>query len=603
MAASTFLEDGDDPVFESGVDSAGGLPFSAPPKRRSNSIQKLPWELVEVSSSRGASVPASPSIPLLQTPGRQQQVSARRNSARGVRTRGEPWEEGEAVYWDRVSVDGGKNPQEEENGFEPAFFVGEWQDNLGHRITVVPAGGGRSENSGSSGSRGGRGRRGVASNRLAFLATLSKAGVPDKRFNVSRDRGRVDWTCGNGVLEKNSTIDKLNWRSSDGRISSWSRVPPEGPVYFDAPPPMQEVPPPPQGTIYFDPPPEGSQAAQVYEPPPTGPVYFDPPPGQSLQFDQPGTPRDAGGSALNQQWLQLPPGNAPASGPFYFLVQQPVDWNESSQVVQEGQESQESQVNVQEPAANVAGTNATWNTEAPEFVPTWNTEAPAAAAAPQASAEATPETLAAPTLSLTPASPGPSPKPVPQQRIRPSPKLNPARTPILRASWGRTPTPSPKMGPLLPPPAQGFVPPALAPAPQPIVVQLSEESEELRASGGRLEWSVPETWGSLCKYPKDKCATSPSFSIRRAPNMQLAFYPGGSRTAEAGQCTVALTRSPESAGIKFEFSVNGRSIGRKVCLGRRYQGDYPRPFSDSEETNLSRVTVCMHIMEVLGPPG
>jgi hypothetical protein len=85
--------------------------------------------------------------------------------------------------------------------------------------------------------------------------------------------------------------------------------------------------------------------------------------------------------------------------------------------------------------------------------------------------------------------------------------------------------------------------------------------------------------------------------------MQLAFYPGGSRTAEAGQCTVALTRSPESAGIKFEFSVNGRSIGRKVCLGRRYQGDYPRPFSDSEETNLCKVVVCMHIMEVLGPPG
>jgi len=319
--------------------------------------------------------------------------------------------------------------------------------------------------------------------------------------------------------------------------------------------------------------------------------------------------------------LQLPAGSGPASGPFYFLVPTPVDWNKSGQVAEE---SQESQVDAQEPAANAVGTQAAWNTEAPEFVPSsiagatakTTTAAPATAVAPQASTVTTAET-SAPELSVTPASEGHSQKPVPQQRIRPSPKLNAARTPILRASWGRTPTPSPKigpawgrtpspspmMGPLLPPPAQSLVPPAVAPAPQPIVVQVSEKSEELRASGGRLEWLVPETWGSLSTYPKDKCTTSPSFSIRRAPNMQLAFYPGGSRTAEAGQCTVALTRTPESAGIKFEFSVNGRSIGRKVCLGRRYQGDYPRPFNDSEETDLCKVVICMHLIEVLGPPG
>lgn len=600
MAASPLLAGNNAPAFQSGADATGGLPLSAPPKRKSSSIQKLPWELVEVSSSRGASVPASPSIPLLQAPGIQQQAPARRNSARPARERGESWDEGEAVLWDRVSVDGGRNLQEAENGFEPAFFVGEWQDNLGHRITVVPAGSCRSENSGGSGGRSGRGRRGVPSARLAYLATLSKAGVPDKRFNISRDRGTFEWTCGNGVLERaQSTIDNLVWRSSDGRNSSWSRVPPEGPVYFDAPPPVQEVPAPPQGLIYFDPPPEGNPASQLYEPPPTGPVYFDLPPGVPAE--------DVSGSTLNQQWLQLPSGSGPASGPFYFLVPQPVDWNESSQAAEE---SQASQVDGQEPAADVAGTQAAWNTEAPEFVPSSTvgttsaatTSAPAASLAPQASTAATAETSAAPQLSVTSASPGPSPKPVPQHRVRPSPKLNPARTPILRASWGRTPTPSPKMGPL-PPPAQSLAPPTLAPAPQPIVVQLTEVSEELRASGERLEWLVPETWESLGKYPKDKCTTSPSFSVRRAPNMQLSFYPGGSRTAETGQCTVALTRSPESAGIKFELSVNGRSIGRKVCLGRRYQGDYPRPFRDSEETNLCKVVVCMHIMEVLGPPG
>jgi len=90
------------------------------------------------------------------------------------------------------------------------------------------------------------------------------------------------------------------------------------------------------------------------------------------------------------------------------------------------------------------------------------------------------------------------------------------------------------------------------------------------------------------------------FGVRQAANMQLAFYPNGSRTAEDGHCTVSLTRGPDSAGIKFEFLVNGRGIGPKVCLGRRYIGDYPLPFDASEEHKSKNVVVCMQLLEILG---
>jgi hypothetical protein len=90
------------------------------------------------------------------------------------------------------------------------------------------------------------------------------------------------------------------------------------------------------------------------------------------------------------------------------------------------------------------------------------------------------------------------------------------------------------------------------------------------------------------------------FGVRQAANMQLVFYPNGSRTAEANRCTVMLTRGPDSAGIKFEFSVNGRSSGPKVCLGRRYLGDYPKPFDDSEDNKSQQVIIRMNVLEVLG---
>jgi len=131
---------------------------------------------------------------------------------------------------------------------------------------------------------------------------------------------------------------------------------------------------------------------------------------------------------------------------------------------------------------------------------------------------------------------------------------------------------------------------------------MPEAHPDVQMDGNQLEWSLPDNWGRLRRYPKDFCLTSPMFGVRRCPNMQLAFYPNGSRTAEAGQCTVALMRCPDSAGIKFEFKVNGRSIGPKVCLGRRYLGDYPRPFDDAEESKPSKVAVCMQVLEILGVP-
>jgi len=195
----------------------------------------------------------------------------------------------------------------------------------------------------------------------------------------------------------------------------------------------------------------------------------------------------------------------------------------------------------------------------------------------------------------------------PPQRFRASPKLGPATpSPAHRHSWGRTPTPSPMLGPLPAPQyeaRQGFLPgpaAALAAPPPPPVVELAEGAPDMHAEGGQLEWSLPDAWGKLSRYPKDFCLTSSMFGVKRCANMQLAFYPNGSRSAEVGQCTVALTRAPESAGIKFEFRVNGRSIGPKVCLGRRYLGDYPKPFDDSEESQASKVTIRMQVLEILG---
>lgn len=91
------------------------------------------------------------------------------------------------------------------------------------------------------------------------------------------------------------------------------------------------------------------------------------------------------------------------------------------------------------------------------------------------------------------------------------------------------------------------------------------------------------------------------FGVQQGANMQLAFYPNGSRTAEPDHCTVSLTRALDSVGIKFEFTVNGRGIGPKVCLGKRYFGDYPKPYNDPEGNKSQQVVVvCMKVLEILG---
>lgn len=240
----------------------------------------------------------------------------------------------------------------------------------------------------------------------------------------------------------------------------------------------------------------------------------------------------------------------------------------------------------------------------------------------------------------------------------------------MRRSWGRTPTPSPQMGPVLAPnflgpiygtlsqqqaqlvqhqqllqlqpqpqqlpqqlqqqqhlaelpeaallaeeeadsagvgagaavaEAAAEVGATVAPARSPIEVQVASSSPELQAKGPLLEWRLSEGWGSLSRYPKDFCVTSPIFSLPQVPFMQLSFYPCGSRTSEANCCAVSLTRGPDSAGIKFRVLVNARGIGPKVCLGRRYLGDYPLPFGDAAaaEGQGQAVVVSMEVVEIL----
>jgi len=588
--------------------SAGLGPFAAggeaPGGRRR--VSSGPWQLVEVSNAKAAAVrsqPASPSIPLLHSPFDNDEIGMPAAAVDWA-----DWAEEEGDTSQRLHGNTQQRPAKEE-GFDPSYFVGDWLDNLGHKILVVPG----NQPRGAARRRGGGG-----GGRLSFLATLSKAGVPDKRFNISKDRGKRDWTCGNGTLVRSeSNMEVLVWNAADGRMSTWSRAPPEGPVYFDAAPAAVEQPActsyftredvgHPSGTVYFDAPPEAHM------------VYFDPPPGTLQEH----TGAVTGG--FDGSWLE----SAPTAGPFYFVVQQqPMEWKELHLPADddEGQGEQATSGPSSGSAAEAPSTATPaavmLNPSAAEFVPagilaesceTAKSQSPELGAVPAGDWPPLPSAAAAAAVAGTP-----------PRRVRASPKEAAAASPPHRASWGRTPTPSPMMGPQpaphgrrtptpspmlgpLPPPQedsrQGLLPASAMSlgAPVPPVVEVLEESPEMHAEGSLLEWSLKEPWGLLSRYEKDFCLTSSMFSIRRCANMQLAFYPNGSRTAEAGQCTVALNRGPESAGIKFEFRVNGRSIGPKVCLGRRYLGDYPRPFDESEENRPSRVSICMQVLEILG---
>jgi len=395
--------------------------------------------------------------------------------------------------------------EEKQAGFDPQCFLGEWLDNLGHRIVVTPA---------SQRFQGRRGRNPKGRQpQVAFTANLQKMGVPDKRFTISLDRWQ-QWRCGNGSLvEEESSNESLTWEAEDGRVSNWERPLPDGPVYFDAPPAWNEW---------------GMQGGDGYD------------------YDY-----EYGG-----QWVA-------------------VDMTEMTGM--EGGHPQEWSFNPQA---------AEFNPHANEFVPMnrrKSSDSPGVGSSPSTSGRS-------------------------RHRAWASPKATPVVSPaVAPGGWGRTPTPSPMIRPLASPLLQGIYLPDLGPpaepestaAPAAIDLQLVEEGSGASVDGSRFDWTVADPWKDLRKFPKDSCIMSPTFSIQDA-HMQLSFYPNGSREAEPGHCSVALSRSPDCPGIKFEFALNGRSTGPKVCLGRRYLGDYMKPFDEDSEDIESKVIVSMSVLEIIG---
>ncbi|CAE7268604.1 unnamed protein product [Symbiodinium natans] len=388
---------------------------------------------------------------------------------------------------------------EEKEGFDPQCFLGEWLDNLGHRIVVTPA---------SEKFVGRRGRRQNGRQpRMAFTASLQKLGVPEKRFTISLDRWQ-QWRCGNGSLvEEESDMESLTWAAEDGRVSNWERPVPDGPVYFDAPPAWNEW---------------GVQGGGDYD-------Y-----GQWVSVDMTEMGCMGGPSAAS--------------------------WSFNPQAVE-------------------------FNPQAREYVPMGRRKS-----------------SDSPGMGSSPSTSGRS-----RHRAWASPKATPVVSPAVGPGghgWGRTPTPSPMIRPVGSPLLQATYLPDLGPpadvdfvVPPAIDLQLVEESAGAAVEGSCFKWTVADPWGELSKFPKDSCIMSPTFSIQDA-HMQLSFYPNGSREAEPGHCSLALSRSPDCPGIKFEFALNGRSTGPKVCLGRRYLGDYMKPFEDSDDSQ-SQVVVSISVLELI----
>lgn len=461
------------------------------------------------------------------------------------------------------------------DGFRPEYFAGDWVDNLGHCISVLPM------EPKDTGRR--RGRDGGRRDRVAFLAVLSKPGVPDKRFTIAKDRSKKEWTCGNGTLmREESGVEVLSWQATDGRISTWSR---EGCVYFDEPP-MDQV----QGM-----------------------------PGND-------------GMMMGGQWMD-------PSGMVFCMVPQVMEVVDPSQSWETQQTTQDEVVEALAlplPAlpvvAEVEGGGDDWRppdgvtlrASAPEFVPTAAATRSSAGCetsdAASSDGEGPPSSGGVP---LTPQqkwarTPTPSPLLYPQQAPAPgagssrvsraSPKMGPAPSTQRRSSntlseptRGRTPGGTPQRSPQLNPVTSPQMPLAGQTA-TPSGIELSEDAVDVQAFGSRLEWAISDSWGKLSKLPQEFCITSSMFGVKHAPNMQLAFYPNGVKSAERDHCTVVLTRGPNCAGIKFEFLVNGRGIGPKVCLGRRYMADYPRPYDDAEASKPQKVVICMQVLEILGAP-
>eukprot|EP00747_Dinoflagellata_sp_TGD_P034120 gnl/TRDRNA2_/TRDRNA2_137066_c0_seq4.p1 gnl/TRDRNA2_/TRDRNA2_137066_c0~~gnl/TRDRNA2_/TRDRNA2_137066_c0_seq4.p1 ORF type:complete len:557 (-),score=112.25 gnl/TRDRNA2_/TRDRNA2_137066_c0_seq4:241-1911(-) len=513
-----------------GAHSTPKLGPAAASRPRAGSVSGGPWQLVEVgavsaavvrsphtspkftfasSKGKGLSPSMSPNFavaaeppelpPLEDLPAAEE---AERQTEELVADNGEAAESKTATQAGEDAT--GKEVDEEpeaSKSFNPSYFVGEWLDNLGHVIYVTP----------KQWPRGKRLPR--AAHRQTFLAVLTRAGQPDKRFTINRDRTTREWSCGNGLLDwPECSWETVTWRTSDDRVSKWTRAPPQGPVYFDAPPPHPAL--IPMSMM------EANKGAG-FEENPDGPPWMQYGDGSQVVVwvDEYGMQQHMGGEIHMdcREWKEL---------------RLPVDEDE------------------QEADPDAAETRAARAARMAEMM------GPAAVSPSMTSTE----------------------------------KLHGKE---LNAS-------APEFVPSMPVPATQEQEKKPPPAVEEAVLTLAEESPDVRVRGRRLEWSLPDAWEKLTKFPKDFCLTSPVFGFNQTHNMQLMFYPNGNRAAEPGNCTLALSRGPDTAGIKFEFSVNERGSGPKVCLGRRYVGDYPKPFDDSDGSKSKHVIVHLKVLEILG---
>jgi len=397
----------------------------------------------------------------------------------------------------------GTELHEEAPRFRPSNFVGDWADNLGHRIVVTP----------SNPRRRGKGAgKGVGKNSVGFLAAMNKAGSSEKCFTIANDgtsEGR--WTCGNGTLVlEESDAETLTWLTKDGRKSKWVRAPPMGPVYFDPLPGLKQ-----QGKGF------GAKGA--------GKATQGPKVGKSAGapiWDATSDPTPAEASNAGKGVAKAAKsGDASAAAAFFT-----------------------SKLSAASPVFRPSGLPSGWGVSSRSLVPV---EAPGG------------YSMAG-----------------------------------RKWSWGDTPpTTSPQLGPTASPGAptqnQGE-------AKSEIMVKTLSKSRDITISGNRIEWQLPESWGTLRQYGNNLCLTSPLFGTPEAANMQLSFYPNGTRTTEPGQCTIMLNRGPDGAGIKFEVLLNGKGIGPKVCIGRRYLGDYPMPFPEGPEHEEKNVLISMQVLDILG---
>jgi len=125
-----------------------------------------------------------------------------------------------------------------------------------------------------------------------------------------------------------------------------------------------------------------------------------------------------------------------------------------------------------------------------------------------------------------------------------------------------------------------------------ILPKLVETSEycHVDAESGHLIWRLPDEWKRLKKFPENYCITSPSFEAPNVKAMQIVFYPTGLDVSENRVSTISLQREGPGAGlrtVKFEFHLNGKSLGAKVCAGHRIDVSVERPADETTEVVIS----------------